>query len=167
MEWKDAEWWLRLINKMLNKIWSKNVGLDESAAHGKDASSCLVGTAPTPAAVHKGGFILCFLSSFLLLKYSTSIQLSMTFLSSWQLVCKCVIGSHTYPSFVTLQKSNETIPKSIWHIYFVHMSYEWIHPWQSELWWAWACWATTTTKSGECENLLPLMPRTHNSWQTK
>ena len=121
MEWKDAEWWLRLINKMLNKIWSKNVGLDESAAHGKDASSCLVGTAPTPAAVHKGGFILCFLSSFLLLKYSTSIQLSMTFLSSWQLVCKCVIGSHTYPSFVTLQKSNETIPKSIWHIYFVHI----------------------------------------------
>ena len=39
----------------------QNVSLDELAADGKDASSCLVGTATTPApAVDEGGFILCF-----------------------------------------------------------------------------------------------------------
>ena len=104
-----------------------------------------------------------------LLKESTSIQLSVTFLSAWQFVCICFIEPHTYPSFLTFflfmikpPTSYDTIPKYLRLLINLKSIFSTFILGNQD----WACWVTTTTKCGECKNLLPLLPRTHNSQQT-
>ena len=66
----------------------------------------------------------------------------MTFVSSWQFVCICVIGSHTYPSFVTILLFiiHDKNPVKQWHHSKIYLKLltllklNFLHIWMNSSW---------------------------------